>query len=216
MSSETLYDIVLTGKLEPGCSPAEARFQLADLFKVEPERIAAILTAAPQVVRKGIDEATALRYVEAIRRCGAQALAEAREPAQPAPAAHAPAAEPAAPAHAAPAPAWSLSAPGADLLRPDERLAHAPREVDTRHLSLAALEAVAAPRRDAPPPPDTRHLSLAEAGEDLLVVKPLVKRARIGDLSHLEVLPAGSELLSADERPAQQAIAPDTSHLRLE
>lgn len=234
MSSEALYDIILTGKLEPGFSVAEVRFQLADLFKVEPEKIASVLANAPQVIRRGIQQQVAERYVDAIRRCGAQATLECKSPPAAATEPEKKAAEPSStPAHdttseaatphhpletrtaQASTPSWSLAAPGADLLHETERKHSTPVQVTTEHLQLAPLAPLENPRTTPPPPPATDHLSVAEAGEDLLVMKPLVKRVHIGDLSHLETLPPGSDLLREEERQKVQVEAPDTSHLSL-
>ncbi len=223
MSNEALYDIILTGKLEPGFSQAEVRFQLADLFKVEPEKIASVLANAPQVIRRGVAQSVAERYVDAIRRCGAQAelecktATEEKRATETPPQIESPPTPPPAPNHVNTAEnSWSLSAPGTDLLKPEERKQVTPTQVNTEHLQLLPPSPLESKPAVVPPPPATEHLSVAAPGEDLLVLKPLVKRANIGDLSHLDILPPGSDLLRDEERKHVTAETPDISYLSLQ
>ncbi|EAQ99402.2 hypothetical protein [Congregibacter litoralis] len=139
--------------------------------------------------------------------------------------------------------AFELLPGGSDILRPEERIVHEDAGVDLSHLSLAeagetlgvtsAVDAPAvsvpelavaepgarmAPEDGTPPPPapDTSALDLAPTGADLVdpadhdVAPPAV------NTDHLNLAESGSDLLNADERPVDDAEAPDTSHLALD
>lgn len=227
------FDVIITGGLEAGHSREEAIQGLAGLFRLETARAAALLDSAPQVIKRNLEREQALRYLAALKKVGV--AASGRPCATPA------TTEPSlAETPATPADHWTLADAGSELLAPGERHQPAPVQVDTTYLALAPegpmpqARTPAAPDFDfsalsvAPPGPlqdqveavplpeiDTSALSVAEVGEDLLVVKPLVRRTPVPDLSHLDLAPPGSPLLAEEEKHRQQATVPDTSHLSL-
>lgn len=134
---------------------------------------------------------------------------------------------------------WSLSPTGADLLRPDERPAAPPVQVDISGLSLAAQSPMPQqPKAPPPPPPDTSRISIADVGAQLgsgerermlaQAKAPDVDFSvadvgtRLGDehieiplpepdLSQFSLAAVGERLGQQNKTPLPQA--PDTSHL---
>ncbi|MEP4484440.1 MAG: hypothetical protein ABJ013_02320 [Halioglobus sp.] len=141
------------------------------------------------------------------------------------------------------APAFDVAATGADLLRPEERPAVEPANVDT---SAIELTATGSRLSDEPPPPpaapDTTHLSMGSVGEVIPNLKSSVAELQPDtssidlapsgtdfsdcasddpepldlDLSGLDLAPDGSDLLEAKYRDQHSASAPATDHLSLE
>ncbi len=126
--TEPLYDAYLTGQLLSGTEPADAARRLARLFKRPPETMRGLLTGKPQLLKRGLTRAAALKYREALRSAG---VAVAFRPQQEKPA-------PASAAETATAP-LTLAAAQTPLLRPEERRAQPEREVDVAGLTLAPL-----------------------------------------------------------------------------
>lgn len=237
-----LYDVYLTGKLAEGLAREQAAERLAQLFKAAAATMLGLLTGKPQLLKRGVDKDTALKYREALQRIGVesafkpQALVQAEaatpsasQPATPQASATPQAQTPAvatAPVAAASAQAGALSlAPaGADVLAPDER-----RRIESAHIELGHLSVaeVGAPLdelpRDlgAPVAPDIGHLSLHAAGGDLLTdAERTTLPVSSPDTDHLTLAPAGADLETLhDERPpvevdiSQLSIAPEGSEL---
>ena len=101
--SEASYDVIFSGKLVEGAAEDQVKANVAKLFKVEVAKIERLFTGSPVILKKGVDEQSAKKYLLAMRQAGAicevkglqqeaPAPAKAEPPAQPAPAA-----EPAAP-----------------------------------------------------------------------------------------------------------------------
>jgi hypothetical protein len=78
-----LYDIYLTGKLADDVSPALAAQRLAGLFKSTPAAMAALITGKAQLVKRGVDKTTALKYRDALQKAGCEVAFKAQS-AQPA------------------------------------------------------------------------------------------------------------------------------------
>lgn len=204
--SETLFDVVFSGKLQAGADPAQVRVNLARLFKTEPAKIGHLFTGQPVPIKKGVDAATALQYQAALAKAGAfvelldttvaVAAAPARDTAPSANvvAAPAPAAARGAPVTIPPA----MAARGAPPQAPDYSVA-APGTVLVEAVSVA------------PPVIDTRHLSVAAAGEVLDATPPVA--APQYDLSGLSLDPPGTTL---SEPTAVAAPRFDLSGLQLE
>lgn len=207
------YDIYLTGKLAEGVAPAAASAQLAALFKSTPEAMAALLTGKPQLLKRGVDKATALKYRDALQRIGVLVAFKA-QPAAPSQPTATPTTTPAPASPATPAAAAITLAPaGGDLLSEAERSRPPLVALDTSAYQLAPLAAA----QPAPTPlvaaPDTSHLSLTAAGSDVLTdaerERPPAMAPNVSDFS---LAPVGTDLAEAAP-PAGSA--PDTSHLSL-
>lgn len=240
-----LYDVYLTGKLADDVSPALAAQRLAALFKSTPEAMAGLITGKTQLLKRGVDKNTALKYRDTLQNAGCEVAFKAqtiapRESAPVAPQFVAPAAV--APAPAAANSGLQLAPAGADLLQPEERRAVTAVAVDISHLSVApvgplphvAAAPAAAPdtsylslaaaggnllqesERAAPPAivPDTSDLSVAEIGAPIETLKSDVAPLH-PDISGLNLAPAGSDLLTEEERKHVQPAAPNTDHITL-
>lgn len=157
------YEVVFTGRIAPGAELQEVKARLARLFKTDPARIEAMFRAAPLSIRKGLDEATARKYVQAMKLAGALAQAVERAGAAQSD--------------------LSLAAPGARLTEPEE----APEpQYDFTGLSLAPPGADLTERREVPEPRiDVSGLSMAEPGARLLegVEDPPPAQIDVGGLS---------------------------------
>jgi hypothetical protein len=230
-----LYDVFLTGKLADGLDREQAAERLAQLFKAAPATMLGLLTGKPQLLKRGVDRDTALKYREALQRAGVEVAfkpqAAAPQPAAPSPATQQPASrEPVARqpatrpvdtspqppvAEAVPAGALSLAPAGADVLNADERRPVEPAHIELGHLSVAAAGAPLdeLPRAlGAPVAPELGHLSLRAAEGDLLTDdERTVLPVAAPDTAHLSLAPAGSDLETLhDERPPVDV---DTSQL---
>ncbi len=245
-----LYDVYLTGKLAENVSPEIAAQKLAALFKSTPEAMAALITGKTQLLKRGIDKNTALKYREALQKAGCEVAFKAQAVAaiadKPAPATSPTPARPstpaATPAQASATSGLQLTPMKGDLLRPEERHTTTPAVVETEHLSLAPVGPLPTL---APTPvslPDIGHLSLAATGGNLLaeseretppIIAPDISDlsvAEVGapiemlknaaeplhpDISGLTLTPAGSDVLTPEERKHPQPSAPNTDHITL-
>lgn len=193
------FQVVFRGELTGERSEDEVRQQLAALFRMPDEKVAALFSGRPIVVKRNLDEATARKFEAAFRKAGAvceirstdaEAQLQRQDAAEPAPAeqpaqAAGPAADaPAAETGAEAARRASLAAagdPNRTLLELEVPEDLSGLDVDTSDAPLSSGE--------APPPPDID----------------------IGDLS---VVDNDSGNLSEHEPPPPPDI--DTSELSLE
>lgn len=236
-----LYDVYLTGKLAEGITPDIAAQRLAALFKSTPAAMSGLITGKPQLLKRGVDAATATKYRDAVQKAGCEVAFKAQEQARanaaPVPVSVTTATETPAPAELQLAPA------GTDLLRPDERHTAPTASIDTSYLNVMPLEPFPAAEHAPVSVPDTSYLTLAAAGDNLLSENersvPPIAIPDIGDLSiaelgapletlkneaaeihpqidGLSLAPAGSELLNEDERKHETATAPNTDHIHLQ
>lgn len=219
-----LYDVYLTGKLADDVTPALAAQRLAALFKSSPEAMAGLITGKTQLLKRGVDKNTALKYRETLQKAGcevafkAQTIAipntdapnKAPTPAQqPTPQASAPAATPASNNSG-----LQLAPAGGELLRADERAKVTTSVIETAHLSVAPVGPLPTSIAEPVAAPDTSHLSLTATGGNLVdeserEIIPGVA-PDISDLSLAEV-GAPIETLKNDATP----LHPDTSGLTL-
>lgn len=73
------YSVVLEGTVLPGFDPAATRAQLAKLTGQNEATAARLLAGTPRKVKSNIDEATATRYADALRRIGVASRVEGTE-----------------------------------------------------------------------------------------------------------------------------------------
>jgi len=208
------YDIVFTGVIVPGSEQAQVRRNLAALFKTEPAKIEPLFSGKRFVIKKGLDEATALKYQKALREAGAivhmESAAEAANPAVSAP----PARPSTSPAPTAPTPQApgrldaTIDPPGVVLVAP-ERI-EAPN-IDTSHLHMDPPGVVLVPAVDAPPlAVDLSGLSMAEPGVTL-VQHPVTPDLQV-DTSAMSLAEPGVQLVEPEYMTAPDI---DTSQLSL-
>lgn len=191
----TLFDIYLTGRLATGLTAADAAQRLAQLFRTPVETTANLITGKAQLIKRGTDHATALKFRDALQRAGLEIEIRAQA-AMTTVAVHTPTvATPAisTPAATTPTAELTLAPVGADVLNPDERVAVAVVSIDTTHLSLAPQ--VFAPGMPADPSARPAHLD---------IVAPA-----------LTLAPADGELLKPEEKSVPPAQTPDIPDLTL-
>lgn len=201
-----LYEVFLTGKLADGVAREQAAERMAQLFKAAPATMLGLLTGKPQLLKRGVDRDTALRYREALQRAGIEVAFRPQANAAPAPqqeTAAAPAPATAAPrvatAAAQPAPAspagadggLSLAPPGSDVLDPGER----------SHVEAVAIE--------------LGHLSVADVGAPLDELPRAGVPPVLPDLDRLTLRAAEGDLLEDDERAALPVAAPEVPDFTL-
>lgn len=217
----TEYKVVFAGELVAGSDPGTVKANFQKLFKADAERIEKLFSGNRVLIKKNVDESTALKYQATLRKAGGVCSIEpmGEEP-QPAAAAPPPASEPTAAPGAAPrrgpgpASTWVLEAPGADLRDPDARR-ETPPPPDTGDLTLAAVGTQILDEHVRPEPfeADLSAMSMAPPGAELLpeADKPAPFEA---DLSELSVAPPGAELLPGHKKETPPP--PDTGDLELE
>ncbi|MCG5513103.1 hypothetical protein [Ectothiorhodospira shaposhnikovii] len=157
--TDKAYLVAVTGTPLDGVDVATARARLATLFRVPETRVEGMLAGKPVVVKKGVDEATARRYLQLLREAGvvARIMACAAEPTTEGQDA-APAAIAESDGGVGAAPDLTLAPPGADL---SDRVPPPDLEVDLSGLTLAEPGVTLGEHREVPEPRiDIRHLSL--------------------------------------------------------
>lgn len=65
------YQVVFEGKLTGERALDEVKRNLAALFKMKPEQVDALFSGKPVVIKRDIDQATALKYQAAFKKAGA-------------------------------------------------------------------------------------------------------------------------------------------------
>ena len=163
--SDTTYTVIFSGQLVEGADAEAVKANFARLFKVELARVEPMFSGKPAIIKKGVDEATANKYQQALRQAGA--LCEL-VPSQPA-AAQAPV-PPAAPAAtgAQPTPASSETVSPSTLPAPATPTEAAP-DVSTLNATIAEPGVVLIePEQVETPQIETSHLSMDEVGVTLV------------------------------------------------
>ncbi len=187
MAEETTFEVIFRGDIVAGQQLTAVKERLKALFKVDDARIEQLFSGRPEVIKKGVDQATASRYRDTLLKAGAQVQLREQAAGTPAPssAPTAPVTQPAvtpdlnsepssdamtssapqvAPDASAPEAGWTLAPVGADVLRPDER----------RQVQSVVVDNV--------------DFELAPAGADLLKPEERTKvEAPEIDVSHLTV-----------------------------
>ncbi|MFB3903640.1 MAG: hypothetical protein ACE15E_09315 [Acidobacteriota bacterium] len=105
------YSVVFSGRLREGETPDAVKVRLAEVFRVRPEQLEPLFLKTPAVMRRGLDEATAAKWVAAVEKTGALCWAEPDRVDTP------PVAKPVSPPAQAP-PAPSPAPPGAEPVVP--------------------------------------------------------------------------------------------------
>jgi hypothetical protein len=238
---EPRYNIYFAGQLLPGHELAIVRPKLAKLFNANEQVLDKLFSGKPQLLKKGCDKGTALKYKQAMERAGAQAVVKtvAAPGAEPQAAVEAPpppmdkkmtAAERIAALAAAPDTgtyeppaaeqtvtgdtAVGLAPVGADVLRPEERAEPVSAQVDTSGLEIDSNAQRLSKESPPPPPaPDTSHLHMGAVGEDI----PTLMSDREPLSPNTEGLNLSPEGTDFADCAAPEAVAPnlDLSALKL-
>lgn len=142
--SETTFSLIFRGDLVPGFTAADAKANMARLFKAGPDTVEKLFSGRPLAIKKGLSKTQAeqlqAKLVQMGVECAVKAEGAAAAPApQPTAAAPAAAVEPA-PAAAPETPAagddWSLAPMAGNLVKEHERETKEAVQVSVDHLSL--------------------------------------------------------------------------------
>ena len=233
------YDIYFAGQIVDGFDDASVRKNVARLFKADEKTLTRLFSGKPQLLKRGVDKSTALKYKAALNKAGAVPLIRAATGTRPSPAVsseHASGAT--ASKQRAPDPAAAEPGRGSTLA---ERLAALTGEsspsatgaaaastaaATTAAASTAAASTAAATTAAAstPPTPSSEgdvatdsdaNLSLAPVGSDVLreEERAVVEELQI-DVSAIELAEADDELPLAPPAEPPPPV-PDTSHLAM-
>ncbi len=198
MSDEKRYDVIFEGHLVEGADPGVVRDNVAALFKTVPGKLDRLFSGRRYTIKSGVDETTARKYQQAMRKAGALCQIQERREEADHPGGHG---------------RFTLAPPGVVM---DETAPPEAPAIDTASLSVmdpgvemgeaggvADGQAVPAPIQAeiAPPgavlvesPPvegceiNTEGLSLAERGEDLQEKRP-PQAAAVPDTRHITLIP---------------------------
>ena len=213
MSGNT-FAVVFSGQLVDGANEEQVKTNFAQLFKVDMGRVAPMFSGAPVTIKKGVDEATARKYQQALQQAGA--ICQLVDMAAPEPVAQAtPSAGALNPQSPAPSAAPSVTALNATLAEPGALLKEPemvePLQIETSHLSMGeAGERLVEPAAIPEPQIDVSMLSMAEPGVQL--VEPGTIEAPEIDVSTLSMAEPGAVL---QEPEAIEAPKIDTSGISL-
>lgn len=217
--SET-FSVIFRGDILPGHNLPDVKARMAQLFKLDEAKLAAVFSGKPVALKRDCDPATAEKLQAVLSKAGAEVEIRSNTPAPlaAAPPKTAPvAAAPSPPAAAArptappptPTPATGLKvAPVGQMLTEAERAAlrKAPVQVNIDHISLekrtsSFMAADAKPAAPTRPEIQAPNFGVAAAGADLL--KPEEKRVfeKLDiDLSGLQIAELGADMLPEDQK----------------
>lgn len=188
MTDDARYHIVFEGQLVGGAAREAVEANLGKLFRMPPEKVAALFSGKRVILKRDADQATAMKFRAALKQAGALCqLVPVGEDAA------APVAAPSAAATASPEP--STPAPAASSA--SSRDAGDREMVGTIRTGGAGFSG---PFDVAPVGTD-----MAQAQGDVAAPAP--------DISHLSMAPAGADL--EELKPKQAPVNPDISHLSL-
>lgn len=209
MADEARYNIVFRGELVSGADPDQVRRNLAQLFKMEPERVEKLFTGKPVVLKKEADQATAMKMRAALKKAGAEcemkALGGEEMPEQGQTQAPATGADTAPPSTEQPSEAGETPGdpqPGAAPAASPTGVSmeDKPENLETVGTIRTGGTGFSSEFEVAP-----AGTELEETGADEDPVNP--------DISHLSMAPAGTDL---EQLPDQEEVeVPDISHLKV-
>lgn len=182
--ADELFEVAFNGGIAEGADPAQVRVNIGKMFKADDAKLEQLFSGKRVVIKKNIDQQTAMKYQAAMSKAGAVCEVKnlsTTEPAPPPPVETAPA--PASPARVAvdhdvpPAPeteplhitgdqiadlAATLAPVGSDVQ--DAQQAIPEPQLDLSGLDMAPVGAdlVDPVERKVPPPPNTDGLSLKD------------------------------------------------------
>lgn len=210
MADEARYNIVFRGELVSGADPDQVRRNLAQLFKMELERVEKLFAGKPVVLKKEADQATAMKMRAALKKAGAECEMKPVDgeeaPAQPQPSTP----EGGSDTTAAPEPQASDSGATTGEAQPEATPASSgagvamedkPENLETVgtirtggtgfssefEVAPVGAELEQADSDEEPVNPDISHLSLSPPGTDLEQLQDQ-EEVEVPDISHLKVV----------------------------
>lgn len=225
--SDKSFQIVVTGELVDGTYLPEVKTKLAALFNTPVDKLDPLFSGKRVVIKKGLGEEAAQKYVAAVQTAGLRCVAEtigaaAMSPAPPPPAAGSPAGPSLAPVGVTLDESSPAAAPDIDTsayhmapvgVTMDESTPPTAPDIDTSQIDMAPVGATL--DESAPPAaPDinTSAFEVAPVGATMDDSPPPAAPAI--DISDLDVAPVGSDMGQAPREEAPPP--PDTSHLKLD
>lgn len=221
--SEKPYQIVVTGDLLDGTYLPDVKAKLAALFNTPADKLDPLFSGKRVVIKKGLSEDAAKKYVVAVQAAGLQCVAEAMAAEAPrAPVGGTMAGVSVAPAGATLIDPPSVAAPVIDIsaykMAPvGETLVEPPPvtvpEIDVSAFSMAPVGGNLVEHTPPQAPSiDISGLSVAPPGTQLAEQKPVTSPAI--DISNLNLAPVGSDV--GEMKREAGPPPPDTSHLKLD
>ncbi len=198
-----LYEIVFSGELVPGAQPDRVQANLAKLFQADAQRVALLFSGRRLVLKNNLDEASAQKYRSTLERAGAVVEIVAMAVAQDEQEIEIEEVELAPPPDES---NWARRAAAEGVASTRESVTaqsvpSAKLSLEPRDVYMAAFVNVQAP-----------DFGLSELGENVQDPKAQPVSPQL-DLSGLSLAPAGSDMGQVSS--SEQAIVPDTSHLKL-
>jgi hypothetical protein len=169
---DPLYDVCFAGETLEGQDLQAVRLKLGKLFNADDAILDKLFSGKTQILKRGCDRNTALKYKKAIEQAGAKPIIRSQSATENSSAAAAQSSAGVA-AEAAVAPSgdennFNLAPAGADMLRAEERSRQEMPDIDISNIALMETGADLSDGSTEPPPaPDTSHLSMGEVGEDI-------------------------------------------------
>jgi hypothetical protein len=70
--SDQLFEIAFSGRISDGANPAEVRANIGKMFNADEGKLAQLFSGKRIVIKKNLDQATAVKYKSAFNRAGAE------------------------------------------------------------------------------------------------------------------------------------------------
>lgn len=196
------YELVFYGELVPGVEVAQAKQNVAELFKASVDQVERMFSGQRVVIRNKLDAETAQKYLLAMQKRGAVCKLEPMGGAAPMPVAEKAPAPDSAPAQSAPvAPKPAAVAPASSTSEVNRREYLA--KVGRLPIAGEKVETILA----------EFDVSVAPAGQRLSDERH-VEAPVFAHLDELKLTPPGTNL--QDQKEDLPVSVPDVSHLRLE
>lgn len=211
MTEETTFEVIFRGDIVAGQQLTAVKERLKTLFKVDDTRIEQLFSGRPEVIKKGVDQATASRYRDTLLKAGAQVqLRQQAVGTSGSGAITAPSPQPAAPVK--PAASTEVERVGESssaydtAITPDPSGDASPEDTAGNDLQVT------------PDAPDAESgWTVAPVGEDVLRPdeRRQVQSVVVGNVD-FELAPAGADLLKPEERVKVEVPEIDVSHLTVD
>ena len=188
--SDQQFDIIFRGDIVFGHQLADVKAKLQNLFKADAAKIDALFSGRPVPLKRGLDQASAQKYKEALINAGAQVDIVSSGDVKPVP---------------APKPAVSVE-PNLSLAQRLEQKAAADKEAAEK-IAIQKEQATREATQELVANADQTSWSLAPVGSYLLkpAEKAVVEPVEV-DISTISLRPEGGNILDASEQaPAHQA-----------
>ena len=196
--SESTFDVVFYGILQPGKDRAEVMVNMATMFKTTPDKIKPYFSGDRKVIKRNVDELTAEKYRAALENVGL--IIKLEEVAQAAPA------EPEAPA--ADTGGISVAETGADI-NPNPVEVEPQKIGDISDVTMAEVGAnvIENPEPvEAQPIEDISAITMAEVGADVIENPEPVKAQEIGDISDLTMAETGADVYETPPEAPEEPV----------